>query len=425
MDDLKDLMDPEKPITPVQPIVDESKPFFPGQTTATGTAEAAPPAPISPPASETSQTYGTTARDLMSTPNLEQDRPGPITSQVNANETVSGQMNDLLSTGSRYLEQGKQEGIQYAASRGLQNSSLAGQAGEEGRIRAALPIAQQDATTYGRRAELNQNTQNEFAITQVNHLNRLIETAQQGDINSRLQLEQFGFDQSMSVQENLQQLERMAFAGNIEAQQQFRAFNYQTMLSDQQQGFAIELEDVRFQQNQQLIAQEFANALGLSSQESSQRISELNAQHSNTLQEIAARATAESGVIDQEMALRLQGSYLTQVSARMAQGSEEIQSIYQQEGLTAQQQQYAVAQAERRMQEDIALMGTYYSRSPQWDDDFNTNPNVPPPSVPGTPGTPIPGGDVMDDGSLPPPTDADARDELIDRLRDGLPTAVM
>lgn len=60
-------------------------------------------------------------------------------------ETVAGQMGGLLSSGSSYLEAAKTRGEQFANRRGLLNTSMAAGATEAEAIKAALPIAQQDA----------------------------------------------------------------------------------------------------------------------------------------------------------------------------------------------------------------------------------------------------------------------------------------
>lgn len=75
-------------------------------------------------------------------------------SSIDANtETVAGQMDTLLSAGSPYITRARTSAAQYANRRGLLNSSIAAGAGEAAAIDAALPIASQDAATYGRAAD--------------------------------------------------------------------------------------------------------------------------------------------------------------------------------------------------------------------------------------------------------------------------------
>ena len=65
-----------------------------------------------------------------------------------AKGTVAGQMNGLLKSDNPYIKNARSQGKEHAASRGLLNSSIAAGASEKSAINAALPIAQQDASTY-------------------------------------------------------------------------------------------------------------------------------------------------------------------------------------------------------------------------------------------------------------------------------------
>lgn len=67
------------------------------------------------------------------------------TAQVDPNASVAQQLNSLLSADNPYLQQARLRAEQEAASRGLRNSTLGVQAGEQAAIAAALPIAQQEA----------------------------------------------------------------------------------------------------------------------------------------------------------------------------------------------------------------------------------------------------------------------------------------
>lgn len=77
-----------------------------------------------------------------------------------AKETVSGQLDALLKSGSPYLDRARAGAEQYANKRGLLNSSIAAGAGEGAAIDAALPIANADANVYGTAARDNQAARN-------------------------------------------------------------------------------------------------------------------------------------------------------------------------------------------------------------------------------------------------------------------------
>jgi hypothetical protein len=73
----------------------------------------------------------------------------PTTSYIDeAKDTVAGQLNTLLADDNPYIQQAKQSALEQSASRGLQNTTLAAEAGRTAAIKAALPIAQQDAQTF-------------------------------------------------------------------------------------------------------------------------------------------------------------------------------------------------------------------------------------------------------------------------------------
>ena len=61
--------------------------------------------------------------------------------------TVEGRLTGILAGGGKYLAEARQRGKEYGHSRGLLSSSIAAGATEREAIRAALPIAQQDAAT--------------------------------------------------------------------------------------------------------------------------------------------------------------------------------------------------------------------------------------------------------------------------------------
>jgi len=77
-----------------------------------------------------------------------------------AKETVSGQLDTLLKSGSPYLERAKAGAMGTANKRGLLNSSIAAGAGEAAAIDASLPIANADANVYGTASRDNQQAGN-------------------------------------------------------------------------------------------------------------------------------------------------------------------------------------------------------------------------------------------------------------------------
>lgn len=67
---------------------------------------------------------------------------------VTSDQTVQGQLKGLINDDSPLMQQAKTRALQDQNARGTTNSTMAIQAGQQAVIGAALPIAQQDASTY-------------------------------------------------------------------------------------------------------------------------------------------------------------------------------------------------------------------------------------------------------------------------------------
>lgn len=82
------------------------------------------------------------------------------TRTVDPDQTVAGQLDKVLAKDSPLITKARAGSADQANSRGLINSSIAAGAGESAAIGAALPIAQQDAQTYGTAASDNMKAKN-------------------------------------------------------------------------------------------------------------------------------------------------------------------------------------------------------------------------------------------------------------------------
>lgn len=420
------------------------------------------PAPTGPTAPGITPLNTSSARELLPTgapppaPSTQQtptSGPGttpvvaaPTMGTVSPQSTVSGQIRELLDSGGPYLQQARERARQQAGNMGLQNSSIAVQSGEQAAISAALPIASQDATTNFNQGLANQNAANQFGLnaqsiegqsrlqaeTSVqrmaeaalqgdiqskqmleqagynfqlsaqDNINKLQQLAAQGDQQARLALQQFGFQTDLLSQENRNKLEQLSAQGDQSARLALLDYNYRAILMDQEAGINITLEDKRFQQQQKLLMDEYAQRTGLSQAESDMTIQRMNVAHQQTLEQIAAQAAAAKS---SDFGPRLQAQYLASVSDRMNAGSTEIAQIFQTQGLTAAQQNAAVAQAQVRMQKDLSSLQAYYQQSPLWDDAWGTGPTggtgTPPANTPiGNPPAVVP---APNGGWIPPP----------------------
>ena len=89
----------------------------------------------------------------------------PLFGTIDTNtQTVQGQITGLMSAGNPLLERAKTKAAQAANKRGLLNSSMGVQAGQEAVLSAALPISQFDAAQYSNQQKQNQDWQNKYGL---------------------------------------------------------------------------------------------------------------------------------------------------------------------------------------------------------------------------------------------------------------------
>jgi len=141
-----------------------------------------------------------------------------------ATETVQGQMTGLLATGNPLLQRAKTKAAQSANQRGLLNSSMGVQAGEEAMLTAALPIAQADASEYRNQSLVNQQVQNQFTA----------------DSN------QYGYDSALSAQDYGQKQGLAASDLDYRKQLQTQAEQAEAALSSQEAAQAQNLVDAEY-----------------------------------------------------------------------------------------------------------------------------------------------------------------------------------
>ena len=80
--------------------------------------------------------------------------------KVDPNQTVQGQVDQITGKDGVLMQRAATRAKQEANARGLMNTSMAIGAGQTAVIDAAMPIAQQDASTYGSAARYNADTDN-------------------------------------------------------------------------------------------------------------------------------------------------------------------------------------------------------------------------------------------------------------------------
>ena len=113
------------------------------------------------------------------------------TQQTQDNQLMSHHMNSLLDVDSPLMRRAAQQGIDFAASRGLGNSSIAAGNAMGSMIDRAMPIAQFDASRFGSVADQNMN-----ALNQVGMFNSQM-TQQDRQFGQQMDLSRDQFDEAM------------------------------------------------------------------------------------------------------------------------------------------------------------------------------------------------------------------------------------
>lgn len=90
---------------------------------------------------------------------------GAYTQDPTSNQFVSTQLNDLIASDSEYIQQARNAAAAQANARGLGNSSYAAGNAQGAAIRAALPIASQDASMMSAAALHNQDALNNVLMS--------------------------------------------------------------------------------------------------------------------------------------------------------------------------------------------------------------------------------------------------------------------
>lgn len=216
-----------------------------------------------------------TVSGLLSQP---QNQPRTITSE----ETVAGQTNKLLSSGSPLLKAAQSTAQRASNSKGLLNSSIASGEGTKAMIETAAPIAAQDASTYAASGLSAQNSNQELKQSTADTINSSYLKSQdlyntntaathEGQISASLQAQK---DQAAAqLQTSLKQMDINVDMAKLDA--------------SNKEAFSAAVAPVMQQyQNSFTEIQSSANA-SLSADEKAAAIDQLNAMYKPQLQSIA------------------------------------------------------------------------------------------------------------------------------------------
>jgi hypothetical protein len=137
-----------------------------------------------------------------------------VTQDFDESKGVAGRVNSLVSGGSPLMETARTKAAQNSARRGLMNSSIGVQAGEQAVIETATPIASADASLFQQQRLTNQQAQNNAATQNANNAlqvgtqgRSLMEQARQFDTSSDLEAKRLNQNQNQFQAQQTQQFE--------------------------------------------------------------------------------------------------------------------------------------------------------------------------------------------------------------------------
>ncbi len=131
----------------------------------------------------------------------------PVQTTIGQESLVENRMDNLLKKDSAWMQDAGLQGEQQAAARGLQNSSIAVGQVEQARIRAALPIAQQDASQLFQRDMQDGQYNQQGALNEQNYANTAALTNQSYNNTASLQKYDNLFNANMQKYNNQHQID--------------------------------------------------------------------------------------------------------------------------------------------------------------------------------------------------------------------------
>lgn len=142
---------------------------------------------------------------------------GPSRWDIDADQTVAGQLSKILANDSPLMQQARARALQQMSGRGLTNSSMAQSAADSAMYDQAMQIAQQDANTYADRGRFNTESSNTFSRDN----NAFVRDAFMADFNLAandwLAEQNFNREYKMLDKSQQQELERMAVANGYQS----------------------------------------------------------------------------------------------------------------------------------------------------------------------------------------------------------------
>ncbi len=185
--------------------------------------------------------------------------PGVLT--VGDNSLVSSQLQKLLEKDSPYLQLARARAAEASNARGLLNSSIAAGAGVLAATDAALPIAQNDAATYGRTDLANFDAANQFARDANQMGFQSAENAANRAFQSSRDAAQYANEQSMAQFNANERMRQMQFDAQNQSARDAAQFQFQAQRDAA--SAANDLSRIQYQTDQALRVYDAQNTTNL------------------------------------------------------------------------------------------------------------------------------------------------------------------
>ena len=325
---------------------------------------------------------------------------GPATrSIVSADETVSGQMDKILASNSPLLQRAKTRAAQAANSRGLLNSSMGVQAGEEAVLTTAMPMAQQDAATYNKQGLTNQTAANQFGLSNQNFQQQTGKGAYADTTNPggllganlanqlELQTAQNTFATGEKALDRSQQTSMQTGQNTFASGESALGRAQQTSLQDDQQTFATDEKALDRTQQTTTLSQQHTNAVAQAKNLSEYETANITLQGSlqtalsklgqtNSLELTKLNADLGVGKLDAQVYANTRGAYLQSVSELVRQSQITVGELQVKEGISAEDKAKMMADQATLLTSHLTAQKTLYSSSATWSKDWAKLPSA-------------------------------------------------
>lgn len=256
---------------------------------------------------------------------------------------VANQITGLLDPDSPLMRKAIAQSQGYAASRGLQSSSIGGEIAMSSMIDKALPIAQQDAQTFNQAQSQQWQEQADINAENLSREHSAAMADKEGTIQNQLQNNQLGWQGAEKAtdrefQSQMQDLQYRQQLGTLDKQQELQ-------LAQMERSASLQTDRDAILQNYQV---------ELNNLQNDQRWKELSAQ-------IGSQMEQQTRGFDQQTRLEYGNAQGTAINAAM----QAIGMAMQNPNMTAEQQQEAVNQIMGSLQSQANQLAIIYGAAPE------------------------------------------------------------